>query len=142
MKTLDFLSDYWQKAKTAVNDIQTELPKVATEDILKPLGTSGKMWIIQYKDLGNSWSVKETLCRCNGKSNNLTLLTDKVRDLLEKSPDKITEFLIATANRGYFIRKGAFKGHDGFRVTLKVNELTRLKMYIQDNYEPRNKINT
>lgn len=133
MKTLNFLSDFWQKAKTAVNEIETELPKVISEDILKPLGTSGKMWTIQYKDLGNNWSVEEVLQRHNGESNNLTLLTHKVKDLFQKSPDKITEFLTATANKGYFVRKGCFKGEEGHRIILKPNELTRLKIYIQEN---------
>ena len=133
MKTLNFLADFWQKAKTAVNEIETELPKVANEDVLKPLGKSGKMWTIQYKDLSNSWSPKDLIQRHNGESNNLTLLVEKVKDLFEKSPDKITEFLVATSKRGYFVHKGVFRGYDGTRITLTQNELTRLQMYIKDN---------
>jgi hypothetical protein len=135
MKTLNYLDSFWQKAKLAVNEIETELPKVASEDILKPLGTSGKMWTIQYKDLGNNWGVKELLQRHNGESNNLTLLTDKVKDLFQKSPDKITEFLIATANKGYFVRKSCFSSDRENSTVIKLtpNELTRLKLYIQEN---------
>lgn len=135
MKTLKFLADFWQKAKTAVNEIETELPKVISEDILKPLGTSGKMWTIQYKDLGNSWGVKELLQRHNGENNNLTLLTYKVKDLFQKSPDKITEFLIATANKGYFVRKSCFLSdrENSTIIRLTPNELARLKLYIEEN---------
>ena len=133
MKTLSFLSDFWQKAKLAVEDIQTELPKVAPETVLKPLGTSGKMWLINYSDLGSNWDVKHHLRKSKGESKNLQLLCDKVMDLFEKTPDKITEFLIATANRGYFVRKGSFSGYESTVIKLTPNEISRLKLYIQEN---------
>jgi hypothetical protein len=129
MKTLSFLSDFWQKAKLAVEDIQTELPKVAPETVLKPLGTSGKMWTIQYKDLGNNWSVTKLLQRHNGENNNLTLLTQKVKSVFEKSPDKVTEFLITTANKGWFVNNMDKE----VRIVLTPNEISRLKLYIQEN---------
>ena len=134
MKTILFLSDFWGKAKRAVKEIETELPKVQKENILKPIGTSGKMWTIQYKDLGNNWSVKHQLQRHNGESNNLTLLTYKINDIFRKSPDKIVEFLTATANKGYFISKlGKLANEQGIKVTFTVNELARLRMYIKEN---------
>lgn len=142
MKTLNFLSDFWQKAKIAVDDICTELPKVASEDILKPLGTSGKMWTIQYKDLTyrnnngellNSWSPKDILRRHKGESKNLILLADKVRAVFEKSPDKVAEFLQSTAEKGYFVIKGSFAGYERTTIRLTINEVAGLKIYIQEN---------
>jgi hypothetical protein len=130
MKTLNFLNDFWQKAKKAVDEIEQDLPKVQKEDILKPIGTSGKMWTIQFKDLDSrDWSVKGNLQRHNGESNNLTLLCQKVKDVFSKSPDKVVEFLKATAERGYFINKM----YETKRITLTPNELSKLKLYISEN---------
>jgi hypothetical protein len=145
MKTLNFLNDFWQKAKKAVDEIEQDLPKVQKEDILKPIGTSGKMWTIQFKDLSymqeekmkdgtvrktlvSDWSVKGNLQRHNGESNNLTLLCQKVKDVFSKSPDKVVEFLKATAERGYFMDKLTNE-----RTSLKPNELTKLRLYISEN---------
>lgn len=126
MKTLSFLSDFWQTAKKAVNEIETELPKVTKEDILKPVGN--KMWVVQYKDLRNSWDVNSILKRHNGESNNLTLLVEKIKSVFQKSPDKVVDFIQATAERGYF------KDHrKEIRIMLKPDELTRLKLYIKEN---------
>lgn len=129
MKTLNFLADFWEKAKTAVNEIETELPKVQSEGILKPLGTSGKMWTIQYKDLGNSWGVKDNLLRHKGESKNLKELVSKVRSIFEKSPDKVVEFLQSVATKGYFTSKL----DKTVKISLTPNELTRLRMYINEN---------
>jgi len=128
MKTLNYLSDFWAKANIAVSEIEKDLPKVIKEDILKPLGTSGKMWTIQFKDLGNTWHPKEILKRHNGESNNLSLLVDKIKSVFQKSPDKVTEFLTTTAKRGYFVNKMANE-----KIILTPNELTRLNLYIKDN---------
>lgn len=149
MKTLFFLNDFWQKAKQAIDEIEQELPKVQKEDILKPIGTSGKMWTIQFKDLSymkseyhrgklvktlvSDWSVKGQLQRHNGESNNLTLLCEKIKDVFSKSPDSVSNFIIATAEKGYFVRKGMFRGDEGTVVTLTPNELSRLKLYIKEN---------
>lgn len=133
MKTLNYLDTFWQKAKTAIEDIRTELPKVETEDILKPIGTTGKMWVIQYKDLGDKWGVKEILQRERGVSINLSRLCDKIEDLFEKNPADITLFLKATAEKGYFVRKAPFKGDDGIKIQLTTNEIARLKLYISEN---------
>lgn len=129
MKTLNFLDDFWSRAKKAIEEIEEDLPKVIKEDILKPIGTSGKMWTIQYKDLGDKWGVNEILQRHNGESNTLTLLTHKVRSVFEKSPDKVVEFLVSTANKGYFINKMNREE----KIVLSPNELTRLKLYIHEN---------
>jgi len=128
MKTLNYLNDFWSKAKQAVDEIENDLPKVIKESILRPIGTSGKMWIIQYKDLGDKWGVKEILERHNGESNNLTLLTQKARTVFIKSPDKVTEFLEATAKKGYFLNKMTNE-----KIVLSVNELARLRLYIKEN---------
>lgn len=126
MKTLNYLDSFWSKAKEAVNDITTELPKVSKEDILKPIGKN--MWVINYSDLGNSWSPEDILKRARGESKNLTLLTEKVKSVFEKSPDKLAEFLKSTANKGWFRDKLQDK-----KVVLTPNELSRLNLYIKEN---------
>lgn len=126
MKTLNFLSDFWQTAKKAIEEIETELPKVAKEDILKPVGD--RMWVVQYKDLGDKWGAEELLKRYNGESNNLTLLAEKIREVFRKSPDKVVEFIQGVASRGYFDNYLTNK-----RTILTPNELTRLKFYIKEN---------
>lgn len=128
MKTLNYLDRFWTTAKNAIDEIEEELPKVIKEDILKPLGNSSNMWIIQYKDLGDNWGVKEILNRHNGKANNLTLLAEKVRSVFEKSPDKVTEFLVSVEKKGYFINRMEEK-----KVVLTPNELSKLRLYIRDN---------
>lgn len=137
MKTISFLNNLGKEINTAILDIKTELPKVPDEKVLKPLGE--KMFIVNFSDLKDTWSPRELIRRYKGESENLKLLSLKIEDLFERSPDKIIEFLKATVKRGYFIRKSSFnssviqEGAEGFRITLKPNEIQRLKEYLQEN---------
>lgn len=127
MKTISFLNNLGKEINTAILDIKTELPKVPDEKILKPLGE--KMFIVNFSDLKDTWLPRELM----GESENLKLLVLKIEDLFKRSPDKIIEFLKATTERGYFVIKGLFKGCEGTRITLKPNEIQRLKEYLQEN---------
>lgn len=130
MKTIKYLDEFYKKAESCLSDIANELPQVASEKELKPIGKN--MWLVNFSDIsGKSWSVEDILKTSQGKSPALIKMCEKINWLFYNSPPNIVPFMKATAKRGYFLT-----GHDRdsrIKVDLNTNEIARLNLYITEN---------
>ena len=128
MKTLEYLSKQVESMQKCLLDIKTELPKVTPENILSPLGTSGKIWLINKNDLANSWGVKDQLLKSGGVSGNLTLFVNELVIKYRTRPADLVNAIHLAATEGSFVSNYHKK-----TIVLTPNEITRLKLYIQEN---------
>lgn len=77
---LEFLSTYWEKAKTISNEIVSDLPKISENKIPE----KGKIFIVQFSELGHNWSARDHLKRLRGISTTLELIADKISYMVNK----------------------------------------------------------
>jgi hypothetical protein len=88
---LEFLSTYWIEAKKIAQRIKENLPK--TKKRFLPENKSGKLIIIDYKDM-DTWSVDDNLKKIFGKSKTLSILADKLEDMILQGRSKDIEPMI------------------------------------------------
>lgn len=79
---LEFLDTYWDEAKKVAVKITKELPDFKEPDIKSPNGTL--MYIVNFRDLTDSWSVKDVLAKKFGVSPTLKILADKIAHMIIK----------------------------------------------------------
>lgn len=89
-KELEFLDTYWDKAKAIGDKIQAELPLMERN---KPV-TQGKLTFINFSDL-ESWSVNDIMMKLYGKSKTLSILADKIQDMIHKGRGNDVKDMVA-----------------------------------------------
>lgn len=79
---IQFLETYWIEAKNIGLKIQKELPKLATSNVRQNTGTL--MYIVNFSDLENSWSIEDMLKKVAGESKTLQFLADKINYMIHR----------------------------------------------------------
>ena len=119
---LEFLGNYWEEAKNIAYDILHNLPN-CTENSkgLKFINKESviKMFLVNYSEIGNSWSVEDILRKVSGKSKNLEVLADKIFYMVHKGRSNDVKPMIEKICTGRI--KSLYKGCS--KAQIKSNEL-------------------
>lgn len=75
---LEFLGNFWKKAKDIGYKIKVELPVLKKVDTYN---TTSKLQFINYSEI-HTWSIENNLDKINGISTTLTILADKINYMI------------------------------------------------------------
>lgn len=155
---VDFLANYWIEAKKIGAKIRKELPGESIIDSkhLKKVNSESpiKMFLVNYKDLGDNWSVDHIISKNGGRSKTLEILADKinhmiilgrgndVKPMIEKictgRIKKLSRIINASKDQKTMgsVYLNNYLGHGHFRWnykahTLTIHEIKRLKQYFK-----------
>lgn len=129
---IDFISGYHERLKEISCQIKKELP-VALKDsstvkMVNP-GTDSKLFIVNYKDLGDNWSVEHQILKHSSISQNLKNLSEKISYMINKGQEENIKPML---NRIIREPKGRNFGKPSRRK--RDPKYTGCNEYFEDNY--------
>lgn len=95
---IDFLANYWLECQKIGRKIVKDLPKesIINSKHLRKINPKSdiKMFLIDFKDLGNKWDVYNTICKHEGKSETLEILASKIKNMIDKGRAKDVKVMV------------------------------------------------